>query len=414
MCDECTDVNNKEQLVLCLRWVEDDKLEVHEDFIGMYVVPNIAADILFSTIKDVLIRLNLSFTRCRGQCYDGANNMRGAKNGMSKQIMDIESRALYTHCYGHSLNLAAGDAIKGCKVLQDTLDITLEISRLIKFSPKRNNMFDILKDELAPETCGFRVLCPTRWTVRAESLNSVVTNYEVLLQLWEDCLETRLQSDIRARIIGVQSQMESYKYLYGVMLGLLILKHSDNLSRSLQKTDISASEGQEIASFTVKTLKLMRNEEHFRLFWLKVTQSAEKLNIQDAFLPRRIKKPKRYEDGICSEHSATPEEHYFKIYCQAMDLIINCIERRFNQPGYQIYKNLQELLLNSVNKKDFSKEFDVVIKTYGSDIDSFRLQAQLETLAAQFESNKVTRTFNDILCFLQHLSPVQRSIFCQI
>ena len=104
---------------------------------------DIAADILFSTIKDVLIRLNLSFTRCRGQCYDGANNMRGAKNCVSKQIMDIESRALYTHCYGHSLNLAAGDAIKGCKVLQDTLDITFEISRLIKFSPKRNNMFDI-------------------------------------------------------------------------------------------------------------------------------------------------------------------------------------------------------------------------------------------------------------------------------
>ena len=62
-------------------------------------------------------------------------------------------------------------------------------------------MFDILKEELAPETCGFRVLCPTRWTVRSMSLNSVVKNYEVLLQLWEDCLETRLQSDIRARII---------------------------------------------------------------------------------------------------------------------------------------------------------------------------------------------------------------------
>ena len=29
MCDECTDVNNKEQLVLCLRWVEYDSLEVH-------------------------------------------------------------------------------------------------------------------------------------------------------------------------------------------------------------------------------------------------------------------------------------------------------------------------------------------------------------------------------------------------
>ena len=50
-------------------------------------------------------------------------------------------------------------------------------------------MSDISKDELAPETCGFRVLCPTRWTVRAESLNNVVTNYEVLLQFWEDYLK---------------------------------------------------------------------------------------------------------------------------------------------------------------------------------------------------------------------------------
>ena len=157
-------------------------------------------------------------------------------------------------------------------------------SWLIKFSPKHNNMFDILKEELAPETCWFRVLCPTRWTVRSVSLNSVVTNYDVLLQLWEDCLETRLQSDIRARIIWVQSQMETYEYLHGVMLGLLILKHSDNLSRSLQKTDILI-----YLHLRVRNGLLVRNEEHFRLLLLKVTESAEKLNIQEAFLPRRIK-----------------------------------------------------------------------------------------------------------------------------
>ena len=41
-----------------------------------------------------------------------------------------------------------------------------------------------------------------------------------------------------------------------------------------------------------------------------------------------------------------------------------------------------------------------MIKTYGSDIDSYRLQAQMETLAAQFESNNVTLTFNDIFVLL--------------
>jgi len=37
MVDETTDISNKEQVVLCLRWV-DAGLEAHEDFIGLYEV----------------------------------------------------------------------------------------------------------------------------------------------------------------------------------------------------------------------------------------------------------------------------------------------------------------------------------------------------------------------------------------
>ena len=41
--DETTDVSNKEQLVFCLRWVDDD-LMVHEDFIGMHPMKGTGAD----------------------------------------------------------------------------------------------------------------------------------------------------------------------------------------------------------------------------------------------------------------------------------------------------------------------------------------------------------------------------------
>ena len=34
MADETADVANKEQVVICFRWVDDD-LNVHEDFVGM-------------------------------------------------------------------------------------------------------------------------------------------------------------------------------------------------------------------------------------------------------------------------------------------------------------------------------------------------------------------------------------------
>lgn len=69
LCDEYTDVSNKEQLTLCVRRI-DKELEAHEDFLGLVNIPNIRADTIEAVIKDVFIRLGLSFSNCRGQCYD--------------------------------------------------------------------------------------------------------------------------------------------------------------------------------------------------------------------------------------------------------------------------------------------------------------------------------------------------------
>ena len=52
--------------------------------------------------------------------------MSGNLGGVAKQITNEVKRAY--HCYGHSLNLAASDAIKGCKVMSDALDTRFEIS----------------------------------------------------------------------------------------------------------------------------------------------------------------------------------------------------------------------------------------------------------------------------------------------
>ena len=82
----------------------------------------------------------------------------------------------YMHCYGHALNLAAGDSIKSFKLMKDTLHTTLEVSKLVKYSPKRDVQFEKLKDNFAPDNPGFCVLCPTRWTVRADTLKSVLDN----------------------------------------------------------------------------------------------------------------------------------------------------------------------------------------------------------------------------------------------
>ena len=95
MADETADVSNKEQLMFCLRWVDDD-LIVHEDFIGMHPMKGTGADQILFLIKNILLRRNLRLQDTHGQCYDGAAAMAGAKTGVATQIKVINVKCLYT------------------------------------------------------------------------------------------------------------------------------------------------------------------------------------------------------------------------------------------------------------------------------------------------------------------------------
>ena len=130
MVDETTDVSNKEQVIICFRWV-DCKLQSHKEFTGLYQTDSTQSSALHH-IRDVLQRLNLSITKLRGQCYDGTSSMLGVRGRVVKKILDEEPRAVYTHCYGHAHNLACSDAVKGCKLTQGALNTSYEIVRLIK------------------------------------------------------------------------------------------------------------------------------------------------------------------------------------------------------------------------------------------------------------------------------------------
>ena len=199
MVDECTDVSNQEQVVVVLRWVDDD-LTPHEELIGLYAVSCIESSTLVSIIKDTLAHMNLSLMKVHGQCYDGASKMRGSQNGVAKQIQDAEIRAIYMYCYGLSLNLATNDTVKHCKVIKMALETTHEITKLVQYSPRREGFFDKIKGELAPDNPGVHVLCPTRWTVCATSMQSIIQNYSVLQELWKEAIDMVLDTETIARI----------------------------------------------------------------------------------------------------------------------------------------------------------------------------------------------------------------------
>ena len=74
-------------------------------------------------------------------------------------------------------------------------------------------------------------------------------------ELWEEALEVATDSEVGAKIVGVQTTMTKFEYLFGVILGECILNHTDNLSKTLQNPSLTASEGQFIAELTCQTLE---------------------------------------------------------------------------------------------------------------------------------------------------------------
>ena len=54
--------------------------------------------------------------------------MQGARESVAKIIVEAEPQALYSHCYGHSINLAVNDAMKLTKPIGKALETTHEIS----------------------------------------------------------------------------------------------------------------------------------------------------------------------------------------------------------------------------------------------------------------------------------------------
>ena len=186
--------------------------------------------------------------------------------------------------------------------------------------------FENLKAELAPNCPGFRVLCPTRWTVRAATMQSVLDNYNVLLALWEESLAGSLDSDMRARILGVEAQMMTFDFIFGVMLSSLLLRHTDNLSASLQKKCMSACQGQHLASLTVSVLKSIRNEEHFNAFFQRVCQEQQRYGVAEPVRKRKLRVPHQFQVGQADlTFPDTPKDEYRRIYFEVVDHILQAV-----------------------------------------------------------------------------------------
>ena len=168
-----------------------------------------------------------------------------------------------------------------------------------------------------------------------------------------------------------------------------------------------------MADMTKRTLQTMRDEQHFNLFWEKVKRMADDKDVNDPVLPRKRKVPQHFETGNApAEFPSTAKDHYRRIFFKALDLLVQAIADRFDQPGYRTYHSLQALILKAVKKEDFSEELSVVCDLYGSDLHASNLQQQLEILGSNISGNN--QDIVEIKSYLQKLSVSERELLTEV
>ena len=77
--------------------------------------------------------------------------------------------------------------------------------------------------------------------------------------------------------------------------------------------------------------------------------------MTEPVLPRRTRAPRRIEIGIGEPaYPATTQDYFRLIYFDSIDLMVNAIEQRFDQPSFAAYAKMESLLVKALNSQEFS------------------------------------------------------------
>ena len=107
------------------------------------------------------------------------------------------------------------------------------------------------------------------------------------------------------------AQMNTFDFFFGLNLGQRLFSHTDNLSRTLQQTKMSALSGKRVVCLKV-VLQNMRNDTSFRSFSdVVLLKSKSYPSMSGPMLPRRTRAPRRIEIGTGEPtYPVTAQDHY--------------------------------------------------------------------------------------------------------
>jgi hypothetical protein len=342
MCDETTDSSHKEQMCLCVRFIDNASghHRIREDFLNFQSADDLCAAGLFNQIMNTLTSLKLDLKNLVGQAYDGATTMSGHVSGVQTRIREAAPLATYVHCSSHVLNLVlnTGSSVPEIRNMFTTVKA---VTNFINESSKRRKMF--------PDTLGeeggraLMTLCETRFIERHDALVVFAEHFSKTLEALDaiamQCQDRKAVDTARA----LSSAMCDASFIVSLCCARKVMAVTMVLSRSLQKINQDLFDATHSVDYVTKTLKRWRSndsdeqhqeqEDEERHVWhheqFGVFSTAEAL-AKTADITLKIPRLCHRQSKRNNIHADSPSQYFQRaIWFPYLDTIIQNMQDKF-------------------------------------------------------------------------------------
>ena len=364
--DETTDTSTREQVSVCLRYLERDpisnKISIKEDFLDFVMATSTTGEHLAELLIETLNNAGINTMNMRAQGYDGAANMSGKYNGVQARILQIVPGAMYVHCKSHCLNLAIVHSCKDTSV-RNVMSTVQEVAFSFDYSSKKLQAFyqeldsDATTKENMDKRTKLRTLCETRWTSRADALYTFKTSFPVVVHALE-----RLQGLGDDKAGQYLASITRFEFVIALVVSEHILQSTVYLSKFLQGIECDLLEATKECKTVIELLRAERLDESV---WDELYQSA--LDLSEPFdivenMPRRCGR-----QTTRANHPADTPKQYWKVslYIAFIEHMIMELESRLIKSENRFFA---QYLLPRVIGNITNEQIATLYETYQTDL----------------------------------------------
>lgn len=238
LADESTNINNKSELSICVRFVKNN--QPVERFLNIVALSDTKAQTIIDAISNELTKHNLSYDNIIACGFDGASNMSGNKGGVRRFVSDKVGREVpYIHCRAHVLSLALTSMRNKFPKIKRVFHVLKDIYKLFHQSPKREELLHKIQAILNDPILKIPEAIEIRWLSHYKIVHAIKQSYIAITTTCEHIHQDG--ADLASLAGGILLSLREESFIV-LLCGLdEILGAISNLSLTLQGPTICIS-----------------------------------------------------------------------------------------------------------------------------------------------------------------------------